>query len=76
LFAWTEDEFLKKTAGKPIRRAGYEGFSRNVAVALGNAPPSPEAVEALQGRAGDPSPLVREHVAWALAEQARKLLQV
>lgn len=74
LFAWSEDEFLKKTEGMPIRRAGYEGFSRNVAVALGNAPPSPEVVEALQARAGDPSPLVREHVAWALAEQARKLL--
>jgi epoxyqueuosine reductase len=73
LFAWSEDEFLEKTEGMPIRRAGYEGFSRNVAVALGNAPPSPEVVEALQGRAGDPSPLVREHVAWALAEQSRKV---
>ena len=74
LFAWSEDEFLKKTEGMPIRRAGYEGFSRNVAVALGNAPPSPEVADALEARAGDPSPLVREHVAWALAEQARKLL--
>jgi epoxyqueuosine reductase len=27
---------------------------------------------ALQARAEDPSPLVREHVAWALTEQARK----
>ncbi|HEX5960768.1 MAG TPA: tRNA epoxyqueuosine(34) reductase QueG [Rhodanobacteraceae bacterium] len=72
LFAWSEDEFLKKTEGMPIRRAGYAGFSRNVAVALGNAPHSPGVVAALETRADDPSPLVREHVAWALAEQARK----
>ncbi|HEX7368787.1 MAG TPA: tRNA epoxyqueuosine(34) reductase QueG [Rhodanobacteraceae bacterium] len=72
LFAWSEDEFLKKTEGMPIRRAGYAGFSRNVAVALGNAPHSSEVVAALQSRAEDPSPLVREHVAWALAQQARK----
>ncbi|TAM96123.1 MAG: tRNA epoxyqueuosine(34) reductase QueG [Rhodanobacteraceae bacterium] len=70
LFAWTEEEFLKKTEGMPIRRAGYEGFSRNVAVALGNAPPSPEVIDALNARAHDPSPLVREHVAWALARHA------
>jgi epoxyqueuosine reductase len=70
LFAWTEAEFLKKTEGMPIRRAGFEGFSRNVAVALGNAPHSNEVVDALEARADDPSPLVREHVAWALAEQA------
>ncbi|HEX5488204.1 MAG TPA: tRNA epoxyqueuosine(34) reductase QueG [Rhodanobacteraceae bacterium] len=73
LFAWTEDEFLKKTEGMPIRRAGYAGFSRNVAVALGNAPHSVDVVSALQARADDPSPLVREHVAWALAQQARRL---
>ncbi len=72
LFAWTEEEFLKKTEGMPIRRAGYEGFSRNVAIALGNAPPSAEVIAGLEARAADPSPLVREHVAWALAVQARK----
>lgn len=70
LFAWTEDEFLKKTEGMPIRRAGYAGFMRNVAVALGNAPHTPEVVEALGARTDDPSPLVREHVAWALARHA------
>ncbi|MGH8126571.1 MAG: tRNA epoxyqueuosine(34) reductase QueG [Rhodanobacteraceae bacterium] len=72
LFAWNEDEFLEKTEGMPIRRAGYAGFMRNVAVALGNAPHSSELVAALEARVSDPSPLVREHVAWALAEQARK----
>jgi epoxyqueuosine reductase len=72
LFAWTEAEFLKKTEGMPIRRAGYDGFSRNVAVALGNAPHSEEVMDALRARANDTSPLVREHVAWALAQQTAK----
>ncbi len=72
LFAWTETEFLEKTVGMPIRRAGYAGFSRNVAVALGNAPRSAEVIQALEARAADPSLLVREHVAWALARQTEK----
>jgi epoxyqueuosine reductase len=40
---------------------------RNLAVALGNAPTSAAVVGALRARAGHPSTLVREHVAWALA---------
>ncbi|WP_334132435.1 tRNA epoxyqueuosine(34) reductase QueG [Silanimonas lenta] len=72
LFAWEEDEFLKRTEGSPIRRTGHTGWLRNLAVALGNAPHSDEVVAALAARAGHPSALVREHVAWALAEQAAK----
>ncbi|MBD8873047.1 tRNA epoxyqueuosine(34) reductase QueG [Rhodanobacter sp. DHB23] len=70
LFAWSEDEFLKRTEGMAIRRTGYEGWLRNIAVALGNAPGSIAVREALNARADHPSPLVREHVAWALARQA------
>jgi len=55
--------------GSPIRRAGYEGFRRNVAVALGNWG-SDEARHALRAQADDPSPLVREHVEWALDQIA------
>jgi epoxyqueuosine reductase len=69
LCAWTEQEFLKRTEGMAIRRTGYEGWLRNIAVALGNAPRSTEVVEALNARADHPSPVVREHVAWALARQ-------
>ncbi|KAA0070764.1 tRNA epoxyqueuosine(34) reductase QueG [Rhodanobacter sp. T12-5] len=69
LFAWSEDEFLKRTEGMAIRRTGYEGWLRNIAVALGNAPKSAEACEALSARADHPSAIVREHVAWALAKQ-------
>jgi epoxyqueuosine reductase len=69
LFAWSEQEFLQRTEGMAIRRTGHEGWLRNIAVALGNAPHAPAVVEALQSRADDPSPVVREHVAWALAQQ-------
>jgi epoxyqueuosine reductase len=69
LFAWTEQEFLKRTEGMAIRRTGYEGWLRNIAVALGNAPRSTEIIGALEARAEHASPIVREHVAWALARQ-------
>jgi len=70
VFAWTRDEFDERLAGSAIRRIGYERWLRNIAVGLGNAPRSDEVVAALRARADDPSPLVREHVAWALARHA------
>jgi epoxyqueuosine reductase len=72
LFGWTEAEFLKRTEGMAIRRTGHEGWLRNIAVALGNAPYSQDTVQALEARAAHPSPVVREHVAWALQQQAGK----
>lgn len=71
LFGWDEAEFLRRTEGNAIRRIGYERWLRNVAVALGNAPPSRCVVDALRARLGHPSALVREHVEWALAAQER-----
>jgi epoxyqueuosine reductase len=72
LFAWTEDEFLQRTEGSPIRRSGYARWLRNLAIALGNAPTTPEVIAALQARrdldaTSFDSAMVREHVAWALA---------
>jgi epoxyqueuosine reductase len=68
LFAWTEQQFNDRLAGNPIRRIGHERWLRNIAVALGNGPASPEALAALHARQDDPSPLVREHVTWALQQ--------
>ncbi|CAD5379784.1 putative Fe-S electron transport protein [Pseudomonas sp. OF001] len=67
LFRWSEEEFLARTEGSPLRRAGYERFLRNLAVGLGNAPASIPVLEALRLRREYPSELVREHVEWALA---------
>jgi epoxyqueuosine reductase len=69
LFRWTEEEFEERTRGSAIHRLGFERWSRNLAVALGNAPSSTEVVRALDERAEDASPLVREHVEWALERQ-------
>ncbi len=73
LFAWTEDEFLQRTEGSPMRRIGHERWLRNIAVALGNAlragADTDGAVRAaLLARAQHPSALVHEHVVWALAQ--------
>lgn len=68
LFTWTETEFLERTRGSAIRRIGYASWLRNIAVALGNAATSDAVIAALQARLHDPLPLVREHVAWALAQ--------
>ncbi|MHB0774521.1 tRNA epoxyqueuosine(34) reductase QueG [Halomonas sp. WWR20] len=69
LFAWSEEEFLSRTAGSAIRRIGYERWLRNLAVGLGNAPWSESVESALRARLSYPSDLVREHVRWALARQ-------
>ena len=76
LFAWSEAEFLQYTAGSAIRRIGYGGWLRNIAVALGNAlrtargPDTTAIIESLMSRRDDPSELVREHVRWALEQPA------
>lgn len=66
LFSWSKEEFLKKTEGSPIRRAGYECWLRNIAIALGNADKTKKIIDALNSRKNFPSALVREHVNWAL----------
>ena len=66
LFSWNESLFRERMAGSAILRIGFERWSRNLAVALGNATGSAAVAGALRSRADDPSPLVREHVAWAM----------
>jgi epoxyqueuosine reductase len=66
LFGWTAAEFEARMQGSAIYRIGFERWSRNIAVALGNAPTSAEVVGALAARREDASALVREHVEWAL----------
>jgi len=68
LFGWDEATFLSRTEGTAIRRIGHERWLRNIAIALGNAPTTAAVIAALEARASHPSALVREHVAWALAQ--------
>ncbi|HEX7640569.1 MAG TPA: tRNA epoxyqueuosine(34) reductase QueG, partial [Burkholderiaceae bacterium] len=48
LWAWTEDEFLRRTEGSPIRRIGHARWRRNLAVALGNALHAGEPAEPIE----------------------------
>jgi epoxyqueuosine reductase len=67
LFAWTAAEFEERMRGSAIYRIGYEKWLRNIAVALGNAPTSEAVITALERRRPEASPLVREHIEWALS---------
>lgn len=72
LFRWDERTFAERTAGSAIRRIGHERWLRNLAVAIGNVEPRTDPdraalCAALDERLEHPSPLVREHVAWALS---------
>lgn len=61
----THEEWDEWTRGSAMRRAGYAGLKRNVAVALGNWA-TEEAVRVLVEALSDPDPLVRGHAAWGL----------
>jgi hypothetical protein len=69
----SREEWDRWTRGTAIRRAGYTGFKRNVAVAMGNwlaamDDPPAEAVDVLREALEDQEPLVREHAEWALGQ--------
>ena len=71
LFRWDGAAFEQHLQGSPVFRIGHECWLRNIAVALGNAPTSSAVISALNERIDHPSALVREHVAWALAQHGR-----
>jgi len=72
LFNWSEQEFLSRTEGTAIRRIGHPRWLRNIAVALGNGPHDATLDDALRQRLSHPDVMVREHVEWALQQQAAK----
>ena len=70
LSAWGEAEFLQRTEGTALRRSGHERWLRNIAVALGNAPATPEVLAALDALGMSENPLVKEHAHWARSRHA------
>ncbi|MEM5273686.1 tRNA epoxyqueuosine(34) reductase QueG [Cupriavidus taiwanensis] len=81
LFAWTEAEFNQRLEGSPIRRIGHERWLRNLAVGLGNslraalsgtraadAALAARIRAALLARRETATPMVQEHIDWALAQ--------
>jgi len=72
LLAWSEAEFLRRTEGSAIRRIGHERWIRNVALAAGNALRQADDAAlrtALALHAQHPGDVVREQVAWSLAQR-------
>jgi epoxyqueuosine reductase len=73
LWQWDEAQFLARTEGSAIRRAGWQRWRRNLAVALGNAlreTGDARIAAALAAAQPEAAPLVAEHIDWAL-EQPR-----
>ena len=75
LFMWTEEEFLKRTEGSPIRRAGFEGWQRNLAIGLGNGPATKTTLNALQSQRAKATPMVSEHIDWAMGQLTQRQAQ-
>ena len=69
LFSWDEASFLRRTEGSAIRRIDFEQWRRNLAIALGNAPPQQRIIAALENARTGASELVAEHIDWALTKQ-------
>ena len=68
LFLWTEKEWDKNTIGSALRRSGYHGWLRNIAVALGNSKTTPSIKGVLKSRLKVESEMVREHIKWAIEQ--------
>ena len=76
LWSWSEEDFLSKHEGSPIRRIGYEFWRRNLAVGMGNALRSSsldsvskeKILTALQQALPSVSEMLKEHIEWALTQ--------
>ncbi len=79
LFGWTEQQFNERMEGSAIRRIGYQAWSRNIAVAMGNALADVKLSvankmviqSALNQRLESSGLMVREHIEWALRQAPR-----
>ncbi len=75
LFSWSEEDFDRRTQGSAIRRTGFDGWLRNISIALGNADYAEEILDALTQRREMASDMVKEHIDWAIDQQREKASQ-
>ncbi|MDX1351661.1 MAG: tRNA epoxyqueuosine(34) reductase QueG, partial [Thiomicrorhabdus sp.] len=80
LWSWSETQFLKRFEGSAIRRIGYQQWNRNLAVSMGNIKSDSQviqsAIAALQTKLGTVSPLVDEHIEWAITELTQQYTHI
>jgi epoxyqueuosine reductase len=62
---------MERFRQSPIRRAGREGYRRNLLIALGNTGRE-EAIPVLEAAAGDPDPILKACAEWALGRILRQ----
>jgi epoxyqueuosine reductase len=65
LLEMSQEEFSAAFKNSPMKRAKLRDLKRNAAVSMGNVGTASD-VRTLAFALGDPEPLVRAHVAWAL----------
>lgn len=73
LMSWTESDFDQRTLGSAIRRIGYQQWSRNIAIGLGNINDGEvgsayvsKAIQVLKARREGATEMLVEHIDWAL----------
>ncbi len=71
LSAMTPDDFAQWFYGSPIKRAKYEGFRRNLAIAMGNSGRA-DSLPHLEEWSRDDDPVLRETAAWAIGRIGAK----
>ena len=71
-FRLSKKEFEKLFNGSAILRLGYERWLRNIAIGLGNAKKSKEIIKLLKNSLPKASPMLKEHIDWAIKEQLSK----
>ena len=76
LWSWSEEDFMSKHEGSPIRRIGYESWRRNLAVGMGNALRSASLADEIKEKImiglkqvlPSASEMLKEHIEWALVQ--------
>jgi epoxyqueuosine reductase len=79
LWSWSEEDFMSKHEGSPIRRIGYESWRRNLAVGMGNALRSSsldggareKIIGGLKQVLPNASDMLKEHIEWALIQASK-----
>jgi len=69
LYQWSEEQFLARFQGSPVRRIGYQRWLRNITIALANAEPSALIRAALQEKRSEAQGVLAEQIHWALKKQ-------
>ncbi|WP_109488056.1 tRNA epoxyqueuosine(34) reductase QueG [Occallatibacter savannae] len=68
-----EQQWERLFNGSPVRRSGFLGFKRNLAVAMGNAPGADESLlERLKLWSEDADPALRTAAEWALHKHSQE----